>query len=154
MDVYRQIGPDEERRDGARYEVFLDRGGQQPRARMLYTSSNDALPRLDDLAHLGIYAARIGIFDVKVAEFRPSDRQKDDGGYQSWGDRAGLFRSVGDGAVECECAPKHSEDGGRGGAAFARHHVIRATDRARDGFNRAAYDEAVNHNHRRRGRGR
>ena len=42
---------------------------------------------------------RIGAFHVKDAEFNPTARQGVYGGYQSWVDRAGKFRSLGDGQV-------------------------------------------------------
>ena len=83
------------------------------------------------------------MFHVKDAEFNPTGRQGVYGGYQSWVDRAGRFRSLGDGqvdfgavfsklaandfdgwaVVEWECALKHPEDGAREGAAVrARPH--------------------------------
>ena len=37
------------------------------------------------------------MFHVKDAEFNPTGRQGIYGGYQSWVDRAGRFRSLGDG---------------------------------------------------------
>jgi hypothetical protein len=144
MGVYRQSGLSEERHVGATYEAFVERVGQRPRTRLVDTSSNDTLPQLNDLANPDIDAARIGILDVKVAECRPSDRQEDYGGHQSCGHRAGLFRSVGDDAVEWECARTHPRDAARG-AAFARHQVMRATDRAGDGFTGAGCDEAGDH---------
>jgi hypothetical protein len=114
--------------------------GHRPRAPLHLTA-----PRAASYTNRrGTNAARIGILDVKVAEFRPSDHQEDYGGHQSCGDRAGLFRSVGDDAVEWECARKHPRDGARG-AAFARHTIMRTTDRAGDGFNGAGCDEAGDH---------
>src|SRR5690606_41932843 len=67
-----------------------------------------------------------------------------------WIDRAGRFRSLGDGQVdfksifskmaqynfagwavlEWECALKHSDDGAKEGAEFIKNHIIRVTDRA------------------------
>jgi len=40
------------------------------------------------------------MFHVKDAEFNPSGRQGVYGGYQSWINRAGRFRSLGDGQVD------------------------------------------------------
>ena len=40
------------------------------------------------------------MFHVKDAEFNPTGRQGIYGGYQSWVDRAGRFRSLGDGQVD------------------------------------------------------
>jgi hypothetical protein len=84
------------------------------------------------------------MFHVKDAEFNPTGRQGVYSGYQSWVDRAGRFRSLGDGqvdfgaifskmaandfdgwaVVEWECCLKHPEDGAREGAQFVSrpHH--------------------------------
>lgn len=94
------------------------------------------------------------MFHVKDAEFNPTGRQGVYGGFQSWTDRAGRFRSLGDGqvdfravfskltandfdgwaVVEWECCLKHAEDGAREGSAFVREHIIRVTDKAFDDF--------------------
>jgi sugar phosphate isomerase/epimerase len=94
------------------------------------------------------------MFHVKDAEFRPTGRQGVYGGYQPWIDRAGRFRSLGDGQVdfrtifsklaqydfagwavlEWECCLKNAEDGAREGAAFIRDHIIRVTEKAFDDF--------------------
>ena len=104
------------------------------------------------------------MFHVKDAEFNPTGRQGVYGGYQPWVDRAGRFRSLGDGqvdfaaifakmaandfggwaVVEWECALKHPEDGAREGAAFVRDHIIRVTDRAFDDFAGGDVDVATN----------
>jgi sugar phosphate isomerase/epimerase len=122
------------------------------------------LQQLDYLQNIDIYAEKIGMFHVKDAEFRPTGRQGVYGGYQSWVDRAGRFRSLGDGqvdfkavfsklaaigfdgwaVVEWECALKHPEDGAREGAAFVRDHIIRVTERAFDDFAGAGTDDAAN----------
>jgi sugar phosphate isomerase/epimerase len=98
------------------------------------------------------------------AEFNPTGRQGVYGGYQSWANRAGRFRSLGDGHVdfggtfskltaydfdswavlEWECALKHPEDGAREGAEFIKHHIIRVTERAFDDFARAGTDDLAN----------
>ena len=86
------------------------------------------------------------------------------GGYANWIDRAGRFRSLGDGQVdfgaifsklaqydydgwavlEWECCLKHPEDGAREGAEFIEAHIIRVTERAFDDFASAGADEAMN----------
>jgi len=101
---------------------------------------------------------------VKDAEFNPTGRQGVYSGYQSWVDRAGRFRSLGDGqvdfsaifskltaigfdceaVVEWECAIKHPEDGAREGAAFVRDHIIRPTEVAFDDFADGGADDAGN----------
>ena len=164
VDVCYEIHPGEDLHDGVTYEMFWERVDNHPRAKMLYDPSHYVLQQLDYLANLDDYAQRIGMFHVKDAEFRPTGRQGVYGGYQSWVNRAGRFRSVGDGdvdfsaifaklaamdfdgwaVVEWECALKHPEDGAREGAAFVRDHIIRVTDKAFDDFAGSGADEAAN----------
>ncbi len=164
VDICFEIHPGEDLHDGVSFEMFLDRVAQHPRARILYDPSHYVLQQLDYLEHIDIYHERIGMFHVKDAEFRPTGRQGVYGGYQPWVDRAGRFRSPGDGqvdfgavfsklarydfdrwaVVEWECALKHPEDGAREGARFVRDHIIRVTDRAFDDFAGAAGDEGRN----------
>ncbi|MCG8511656.1 MAG: TIM barrel protein, partial [Rhodospirillales bacterium] len=85
-------------------------------------------------------------------------------GYQSWLDRAGRFRSLGDGQVdfggifsklaahdfdgwavlEWECCLKHPEQGAAEGAEFIEAHIIRVTERAFDDFADGGADLAAN----------
>jgi len=101
---------------------------------------------------------------VKDAEFRPNGRSGVYGGYQSWVDRPGRFRSLGDGQVdfpaifskmaaydflgwavlEWECALKHPEQGAAEGAPFIADHIIRVTDHAFDDFAAGGADRALN----------
>ncbi|CAM3230331.1 sugar phosphate isomerase/epimerase [Paracoccus nototheniae] len=164
VDICFEIHPGEDLHDGVTFEMFLDRVDQHPRAKMLYDPSHYLLQQLDYLANLDIYADRIGMVHVKDAEFNPTGRQGVYGGYQPWADRAGRFRSLGDGqvdfkaifsklavmgfdgwaVVEWECAIKHPEDGAREGAAFVRDHIIRVTDRAFDDFADGGADTRAN----------
>lgn len=164
VDLCYEIHPGEDLHDGASYEMFLDRVDGHARARMLYDPSHYVLQSLDYLANIDIYHDRIGMFHVKDAELNPTGRQGVYGGFQSWVDRAGRFRSVGDGqvdfrgifsklsqygfdgwaVVEWECAIKHPEDGAREGAAFVRDHIIRVTETAFDDFAAGGADEAAN----------
>ena len=164
IDLCYEIHPGEDLHDGATFEMFLDRVDQHPRAKMLYDPSHYVLQCLDYLDHLDIYAERIGMFHVKDAEFNPTGRQGVYGGFQSWVDRAGRFRSPGDGqvdfgaifaklaamdfdgwaVVEWECALKHPEDGAREGAQFVRDHIIRVTPHAFDDFAASGTDPAAN----------
>ena len=164
VDICYEIHPGEDLHDGVTFEMFLDRVGGHARAKMLYDPSHYLLQCLDYLDNLDIYAERIGMFHVKDAEFRPNGRQGVYGGYQSWVDRAGRFRSLGDGqvdfgaifsklaamgfdgwaVVEWECALKHPEDGAREGAQFVRDHIIRVTDHAFDDFAASGTDDAAN----------
>jgi len=154
VDVSYEIHPGEDLHDGATFEMFLDRVDQHPRANILYDPSHFVLQQLDYLAFLDIYHARVTSFHVKDAEFRPSGRVGVYGGYQSWIDRPGRFRSLGDGQVdfgqifskmaqydypgwavlEWECALKHPEQGAAEGAPFIARHIIPVTDRAFDDF--------------------
>lgn len=164
VDICFEIHPGEDLHDGDTFEMFLDRVDQHPRAKMLYDPSHYVLQQLDYLDHLEIYAERIGMFHVKDAEFNPTGRKGVYGGYQPWLNRAGRFRSLGDGqvdfgaifsklaamdfdgwaVVEWECCLKHPEDGAREGAAFVKNHIIRVTERAFDDFAAAGTDRAAN----------
>ncbi|MDH2325427.1 sugar phosphate isomerase/epimerase [Cereibacter sp. SYSU M97828] len=164
VDVCYEIHPGEDLHDGASYEMFLDRVKGHSRACMLYDPSHYVLQALDYLDNIDIYADRIRMFHVKDAEFNPTGRQGVYGGFQTWVDRAGRFRSLGDGqvdfgavfskltangfkgwaVVEWECCLKHPEDGAREGAQFVRDHIIRVTDRAFDDFAASGTDMAAN----------
>jgi sugar phosphate isomerase/epimerase len=159
-----EIHPGEDLHDGVTFEMFLEKVGNHPRCNMLYDPSHFVLQQLDYLEFIDIYHSRIKVFHVKDAEFRPSGRQGVYGGYQTWIDRAGRFRSLGDGQIdftaifsklaqydfsgwavlEWECALKHPEDGAREGADFIRRHMIRVTDRAFDDFAGGNEDTAAN----------
>lgn len=164
VDVCYEIHPGEDLHDGVTYEMFLERVGNHERARLLYDPSHFVLQQLDYLGFLDVYADRIGMFHVKDAEFSPSPKQGVYSGYQSWTDRAGRFRSLGDGQVdfraifsklaamdfdgwavlEWECCLKHPEAGAREGAAFIRDHIIPVTERAFDDFAGSGIDAATN----------
>lgn len=163
VDLCYEIHPGEDLHDGVSFEMFLDRVDQHPRANMLYDPSHYVLQQLDYLANIDIYHDRIRMFHVKDAEFNPTGRQGVYGGFQNWVDRAGRFRSPGDGqvdfkgvfskltqygfdgwaVVEWECALKHPLDGAREGAAFVRDHIIRVTPHAFDDFAASAVDRAA-----------
>ena len=154
VDVCYELHPGEDLHDGVTFERFLEAVDNHPRANILYDPSHFLLQQLDYLAFIDIYHSRIKAFHVKDAEFRPNGRQGVYGGYQVWVDRAGRFRSLGDGQVdfgaifsklaqydyagwavlEWECCLKHPEDGARQGAEFIRRHIIRVAERAFDDF--------------------
>jgi sugar phosphate isomerase/epimerase len=164
VDICYEIYPGEDLHDGVTYEMFLERTGNHARANMLYDPSHYVLQCLDYIDHLDIYHDRIKMFHVKDAEFNPTGRQGVYGGFQSWVDRAGRFRSPGDGqvdfgaifskltaydfagwaVVEWECCLKHPEDGAREGAEFVKNHIIRVTEKAFDDFAGGGTDEAAN----------
>ena len=164
VDLCYEIHPGEDLHDGVTFEMFLERTGNHARAKMLYDPSHYVLQCLDYLDNIDIYKDVIGMFHVKDAEFNPTGRQGVYGGYQSWVNRAGRFRSLGDGqvdfgavfskmaandfdgwaVVEWECALKHPEDGAREGAQFVRDHIIRVTPHAFDDFAAGGTDDAMN----------
>lgn len=164
VDICYEIHPGEDLHDGVTFEMFLERVNNHPRANMLYDPSHYVLQCLDYLDNIDIYKDRIKMFHVKDAEFNPTGRQGVYGGYQSWVDRAGRFRSLGDGqvdfgaifskmaandfagwaVVEWECCLKHPEEGAREGAQFVTDHIIRVTERAFDDFAGGGVDDATN----------
>jgi len=164
VDVCYEIHPGEDLHDGVTYEMFLERVNNHPRANLLYDPSHFVLQQLDYLDYIDIYHERIKMFHVKDAEFNPTGRQGVYGGFQSWINRAGRFRSLGDGQVdfasvfskmaqydfagwavlEWECAIKHPEDGAREGAEFIKNHIIRVTEHAFDDFASSGTDLAAN----------
>ncbi|WP_375262069.1 sugar phosphate isomerase/epimerase family protein [Palleronia sp.] len=164
VDVCYEIHPMEDLHDGVTFEMFLERLDGHARCNMLYDPSHYVLQCLDYLENIDIYAERIKMFHVKDAEFRPSGRQGVYGGYQPWVNRAGRFRSPGDGqvdfgavfskltahgfdgwaVVEWECALKHPEDGAREGAQFVKDHIIRVTPHAFDDFAGGQVEDATN----------
>ena len=164
VDVCYEIHPGEDLHDGVSYEMFLERVKSHARANLLYDPSHLLLQQLDYLDYIDIYHERIKAFHVKDAEFNPTGRQGVYGGFQSWANRAGRFRSLGDGQVdfggifskltaydfdswavlEWECALKHPEDGAREGAEFIKHHIIHVTERAFDDFAGAGTDDLAN----------
>jgi sugar phosphate isomerase/epimerase len=165
VDLCYEIHPGEDLHDGISYERFLTEVNDHPRACLLYDPSHFVLQCLDYLAYIDIYHERIKMFHVKDAEFHPTGRQGVYGGYQNWVDRAGRFRSLGDGQVdfkgifskmaqydfpgwavlEWECALKNGEDGAREGAQFIKAHIISVTDKAFDDFAATAPNPTLNH---------
>jgi sugar phosphate isomerase/epimerase len=164
VDLCFELHPGEDLHDGVTFERFLAAAGNHPRANILYDPSHMVLQQMDYLGFLDIYHERVRAFHVKDAEFRPSARSGVYGGYQSWLDRPGRFRSLGDGQIdftqifskmaqydypgwavlEWECCIKHPEQGAIEGAKFIREHIVRVTDRAFDDFAGAAANETRN----------
>lgn len=95
-----EIHPSEDLHDGITFEMFHQRVAAHPRCQMLFDPSHFVLQQLNYLEFIDIYKDHIRMFHVKDAEFNPSGRQGIYGGYQSWADRAGRFRSLGDGQVD------------------------------------------------------
>ncbi|VAW23740.1 Inosose isomerase [hydrothermal vent metagenome] len=164
VDLCYEIHPCEDLHDGASFEMFFERVNNHQRCNILYDPSHMVLQCLDYLDFIDIYRDRIKMFHVKDAEFNPSGRQGVYGGYQPWIERAGRFRSLGDGQVdfgaifakmaandfagwavlEWECCLKNSQDGAREGAQFIAEHIIRVSQRAFDDFAAAGVDDDAN----------
>ncbi len=164
VDLCYEVHPGEDLHDGISYEMFLKSVNNHARACLLYDPSHFVLQCLDYLSYIDHYHQRIKMFHVKDAEFRPTGKQGVYGGYQSWIDRAGRFRSLGDGQVdfggifsklaaydykgwavlEWECCLKHPEVGAAEGAVFIKKHIIKVTERAFDDFAGSGADEELN----------
>jgi sugar phosphate isomerase/epimerase len=164
VDVCYEIHPGEDLFDGVTYEMFLEKVNNHSRACLLYDPSHFVLQCLDYVQYIDHYHERIKAFHVKDAEFNSTGKQGTFGGYQNWADRAGRYRSPGDGQVdfkrifskltqydfkgwavmEWECCIKHPEDGAREGAAFIKDNIIRVTERAFDDFAGTGSNEEFN----------
>ena len=154
VDVCYEIHPGEDLHDGVTFERFLALVDNHPRCNILYDPSHMLLQQMDYLTFIDIFHARIKAFHVKDAEFRPSGRSGVYGGYQPWINRAGRFRSPGDGQIdfkgifgkltqydydgwavlEWECCLKDGDTGASEGSEFIRRHIIPVAGRAFDDF--------------------
>ena len=164
VDLCYEIHPGEDLHDGVSYEMFLEKVNGHRRACLLYDPSHFVLQCLDYKSYIDFYHERIKAFHVKDAEFNPTGKQGVYGGYQNWIDRAGRFRSLGDGQVdfkaifsklaaydfkgwavlEWECCIKNAEDGAREGALFIKDHIIKVTEKAFDDFAGTGTDKDLN----------
>ena len=164
LDLCFEIHPGEDLHDGITFEMFLQRVGNHPRCNILFDPSHFVIQQLDYLEYLDLYHKRIKMFHVKDAEFRPTGRQGVYGGFQPWINRAGRFRSTGDGQVdfkaifskltqydypgwavlEWECCIKSAEQGAAEGAPFIARHIIQAATTTFDDFASSGADQAAN----------
>jgi sugar phosphate isomerase/epimerase len=164
LDLCFEIHPGEDLHDGITFEMFLQRVDNHPRCNILFDPSHFVIQQLDYLEYLDLYHRRIKMFHVKDAEFRPTGRQGVYGGFQPWINRAGRFRSTGDGQVdfkaifskltqydypgwavlEWECCIKSAEQGAAEGAPFIARHIIQAATTTFDDFASSGADQAAN----------
>jgi sugar phosphate isomerase/epimerase len=164
VDLCYEIHPGEDLHDGATFERFLEEVDNHPRCKILYDPSHFVLQQLDYLQYIDFYHERIAMFHVKDAEFNPTGKQGVYGAYSAWADRAGRFRSLGDGqidfraifskftqygfdgwaVVEWECALKDNMQGASEGAAFIRDHMITPATGAFDDFAGGTSDRETN----------
>lgn len=154
VDVCYEVHPVEDIHDGDTFERFLEATGHHKRVNILYDPSHFVLQQLDYIKYIDHYHEFIKSFHVKDSEFRPTGKKGVFGGYNDWKDRAGRYRSPGDGQVdfkrvfsklteygcdvwavlEWECVVKSPEQGAREGAPFIEKHIIQATEKAFDDF--------------------
>src|SRR5262245_52806143 len=147
-----ELHPGEDLHDGVSFERFLGVLGEHTAAGILYDPSHLFLQHIDYGGFLDVYHERIVAFHVKDAEWNRSAKTGVYAGYIDWLERAGRFRSLGDGdidfglifskltqydysgwaSLEWECCLKHPEDGARDGARFIRDHIIPVQARAFD----------------------
>jgi sugar phosphate isomerase/epimerase len=133
VDVCFELHPGEDLFDGTTFERFLDKVGGHPRCCINYDPSHFRLQNLDYVGFIDVYHERIKAFHVKDAELRSTPKQGVYSGFSDWPDRAGRFRSLGDGDIdfrsifaqlsvhnydswavlEWECAIKHRDQGAR-----------------------------------------
>ncbi len=149
-----ELHPGSDLFDGATYEMFLEMSGDHEAACITYDPSHMLLQQMDYIQFIEIFADKIKAFHVKDAEFNPTGRVGVYGGYQPWINRAGRFRSLGDGQVdfkrvfsllteknydgwailEWEDCLKSPEQGAAEGAQFISRHIISATEVSFDDF--------------------
>lgn len=164
VDLCFELHPGEDLHDGTTFEMFLEHTNEHPRACINYDPSHFVLQCLDYVQFIDFYHDRIKAFHVKDAEFNPTGKQGVYSAYQSWVNRAGRFRSLGDGQVdfgaifsklsqygydswavlEWECCIKSSEQGAREGAPFIADHIIQVAEKAFDDFAGTDPDEDMN----------
>jgi len=154
VDVCYEVHPVEDIHDGITFERFLKATQNHSRVNILYDPSHFVLQQLDYIEYIDHYHEYIKMFHVKDSEFRPDGKRGTFGGYSNWKDRAGRYRSPGDGQVkwnevfsklteygcdvwavlEWECVIKSQNQGAAEGADFIKRHIIETTDKAFDDF--------------------
>lgn len=154
VDVCYEVHPGEDIHDGITFERFLSETDGHPRVNILYDPSHFVLQQLDYIQYIDHYHEFIKAFHVKDSEFKPTGKKGVFGGYEDWKNRAGRYRSPGDGQVdfktiftklteygcgvwavmEWECCIKSPKQGAKEGAPFIQRHIIEATEKAFDDF--------------------
>ena len=162
VNVCYEIHPGEDLHDGETFERFLAATDNHKRVNILYDPSHFVLQQLDYITYIDHYHEFIKAFHVKDAEFKPNGKKGTFGGYGDWRNRAGRYRSPGDGQIdfksiftklteygcdvwavmEWECCIKSPEQGAREGAAFIAKHIIEATEKTFDDFAGGKIDQA------------
>jgi len=164
VDACYEIHPGEDLHDGETFERFLEATNNHKRVNILYDPSHFVLQQLDYISYIDHYHEFIKAFHVKDSEFKPTGKKGAFGGFNTWRDRAGRYRSPGDGEIdfktiftklteygcdvwavmEWECVVKSPEQGAQEGAGFIQQHIIEATEKTFDDFASSTVDEATN----------
>ena len=159
-----ELHPGSDLYDGATFQRFLETTKGHQAVGLTYDASHFLLQQLDYLEFIKLFKNRIKAFHVKDAEFRPDGMTGVYGGYRDWKERAGRFRSLGDGQIdfkriftlltdagfdgwailEWECCVKSSEQGAEEGSKFIKKHMINASKRSFDDFVKSDTDAQIN----------
>lgn len=159
-----ELHPGSDLYDGATFQRFLELTKGHSAVGLTYDASHLLLQQLDYLDFIKLFKDRIKAFHVKDAEFNPDGMTGVYGGYRDWKQRAGRFRSLGDGQIdfkrifslltdagfvgwaimEWECCVKSSEQGAREGAPFIKDHMIQASKKSFDDFAKSETDKDLN----------
>jgi sugar phosphate isomerase/epimerase len=159
-----ELHPGSDLYDGATFNRFLEITHEHPAACITYDPSHFLLQQLDYIHFIELFAHRIKAFHVKDAEFNPSGWGGVYGSYSDWKNRAGRFRSLGDGQVdfgaiftlltekgyqgwailEWECFLKSPEQGAREAVPFIKKHLIETTGKAFDDFAKSETNKELN----------
>ena len=154
VDLCYEIHPGEDLHDGVTFERFLKATNNHKRVNILYDPSHFILQQLDYISYIDHYHEHIKSFHVKDAEFNPTGKKGTFGGYLDWADRAGRYRSLGDGQIdfktifskltqygcdvwavlEWECCIKSPVQGATEGAKIIQDLIINCTDKKFDDF--------------------
>jgi len=159
-----ELHPGSDLYDGATFQRFLEITKWHSAVGLTYDASHFLLQQLDYIDFIKLFKERITAFHVKDAEFNPDGMTGVYGGYRDWKQRAGRFRSLGDGQIdfkrifslltdagfdgwaimEWECCVKSSEQGAMEGAPFIKDHMIQASKRSFDDFAKSETDKDLN----------
>jgi len=150
--------------DGATFDMFLEYTGNHEAVGINYDPSHFILQQLDLYGFITMYKDRIKGVHVKDGEFVSSPKQGVYSGMQPWGQRAGRFRTVGDGQIdfkrmfgllteigfdgwavlEWEDPVRDAEEAAKRCASFIADHLITPPAYAFDNFLDSGADDAAN----------
>jgi len=149
-----ELHPGSDLFDGYTYQLFLETVHGHESACITYDPSHFLLQQADYIDFIHLFSDRIKAFHVKDAEFNPTGLGGVYGSYAEWKNRAGRFRSLGDGQVdfrkifglltekgydgwailEWECCIKSPEQGAREAVPFMENLLIETTTKSFDDF--------------------